>query len=75
MSSIPIKLPPPPANPNERAEVEAFMLGFAIALRALNTFVTATEEKQKELFREATVLAKEFYPDFDPPPEPGTTHA
>jgi hypothetical protein len=62
LSSNTVKLPRPPANPNERAEVEAFMLGFGMALKAINGGAAIPQD----VFNVAAALARELYPDFEP---------
>lgn len=64
-----VKLGKWPININERAEVQAFVEGFRTCMLALDEFVKASPEKDKELYILAYDLAKHLYPDYDPPPQ------
>lgn len=64
------KLSLPKVDPNARPEVEAFLHGFRLAMKAFDLFVLVKQEEDNHLYNLAKEVAETLYPPFDPPTEP-----
>jgi hypothetical protein len=63
-----VKLPKPPPDDGTRAEFEAFITGFGVAMLAVSTGLEGFDIS--ELWQQAMKAANELYPPFDPLPNP-----
>ena len=63
-----MKLPKPPLDDGTRAEFEAFLTGFALALLGIKKAYPSFNTE--EVWKSAIEVATEVYPPFDLPTEP-----
>jgi hypothetical protein len=63
-----LKLSKPPPDDGTRAEFEAFLYGFSLAIVGIKTVSPSFDDRRA--FDIAVEAATELYPPFDPPTEP-----